>query len=106
MENTIENKTKFFAVYWGQKVLNGRSNAIPNREVSKFDYLLLKNPFNFDSNSEDAKEGIEYFKKIKIDHNNDDNICTVDFLRSKGYALPYMGINIEKLLEYGWIKLV
>jgi len=29
-----------------------------------------------------------------------------DFLRSKGYAMPWMGVSVEKLVEYGWIKLV
>ena len=28
-----------------------------------------------------------------------------DYLRSKGYALPYMGLSVEKQIEYGWIKL-
>lgn len=28
-----------------------------------------------------------------------------DFLRSKGYSLPWMGLSVEKLIEYGWIKL-
>lgn len=28
-----------------------------------------------------------------------------DYLRSKGYALPWMGLSVEKLQEYGWIKL-
>lgn len=28
-----------------------------------------------------------------------------DYLRSKGYALPYMGLSVETMVEYGWIKL-
>lgn len=28
-----------------------------------------------------------------------------DYLRSKGYALPWMGIKIEELIDYGWVKL-
>lgn len=28
-----------------------------------------------------------------------------DFLRSKGYAIPYMGLSVEKLVEYGWVVL-
>jgi len=27
------------------------------------------------------------------------------YLQSKGYALPYMGLSVEQLIEYGWIKL-
>lgn len=29
----------------------------------------------------------------------------VDYLRSKGYALPYMNLSVQQLEEYGWIKL-
>jgi hypothetical protein len=28
-----------------------------------------------------------------------------DYLRSKGYALPWMDLSVEDLVEYGWIKL-
>lgn len=29
-----------------------------------------------------------------------------DFLRSRGYALPYLNLSVEQLIEYGWIVLV
>lgn len=32
-------------------------------------------------------------------------IDTADYLRSKGFALPYMGLSVETMVEYGWIKL-
>lgn len=28
-----------------------------------------------------------------------------DYLRIKGYALPWMGLGVEQLIEYGWVKL-
>lgn len=28
-----------------------------------------------------------------------------DYLRSRGYALPWMGLSVEELIEAGWIKL-
>ncbi|KAA0126417.1 hypothetical protein FY557_17350 [Chryseobacterium sp. SN22] len=28
-----------------------------------------------------------------------------DYLRSKGYALPWMGLSVKRLEEYGWIKI-
>ncbi len=28
-----------------------------------------------------------------------------DFLRSKGYALPWMGLSVEELVKRGWIRL-
>lgn len=30
----------------------------------------------------------------------------IDFLRSKGYAVPFMGASVEELVEWGWVKLV
>ena len=29
-----------------------------------------------------------------------------DYLRSKGYALPWMGLSVEDIVEAGWIKLI
>lgn len=28
-----------------------------------------------------------------------------DYLRSRGYALPYMGVSPDTLVEWGWVKL-
>ena|SRR5690606_12753456 len=28
-----------------------------------------------------------------------------DYLRSKGYALPWMGMSVEDLVSYGWVKI-
>jgi hypothetical protein len=32
-------------------------------------------------------------------------IAIVDFLRSKSYALPWNGISVKEMIEWGWIKL-
>jgi hypothetical protein len=32
-------------------------------------------------------------------------IYASDYLRSKGYALPWMGLSVEDMVEAGWIKL-
>jgi len=29
----------------------------------------------------------------------------LDYLRSKGYALPWMNVSVDQQIEYGWIKL-
>lgn len=29
----------------------------------------------------------------------------IDFLRSRGYALPWMGISVEEMVKAGWVKL-
>ena len=122
MENTLENKEKFVAQYWGQKVGmvfdtdwdKHLSYGIgTNCLVYQVDYLELK-PLSSISD-EDA---IEVSKLcVNGDDKRIENIKVYariyalqsalinDFLRSRGYALPWMGLSVEKLIKYGWIKL-
>ncbi|MCT4086648.1 hypothetical protein HZP82_04560 [Elizabethkingia anophelis] len=127
MENNLENKAKFFAKYWGISVVS-RPHAHKTWRVGKdisihsiivhFDtygyYLELKS-IN-DISDEDAEElgGLlgwkhpqEYRKHFLENHTHGDSLeqFEVDFLREKGYALPWMGLSVEKLIEYGWVKL-
>lgn len=138
MTNTIENKAKFFALYWGQKL------HISHGETYKIDYDSFISAWDTDPDDyleltplsqisdEDAficatikiggamnfinckvKRNDKYGIWVKLNRENgskefylDFNIPEVyDYLRSEGYALPYMGLSIEKLVEYGWIKL-
>jgi len=32
-------------------------------------------------------------------------IAIVDYLRSKGYAVPFLSMSVEVMVDYGWIKL-
>lgn len=38
-------------------------------------------------------------------HNSTDILHGFDYLRSKGYALPWMGYTVEQLISFGWLKL-
>jgi hypothetical protein len=120
MENRLENKAKFFAQYYGQKVLRNRllNDQIPPAPVgmfqlteSEYQYLELKSIseivdddflevmwkiFPFQPRSSFKKGG------IYMDHLN---VNQCDYLRSKGYALPFMEVSVEKLVEYGWVRL-
>ncbi|MGN0003343.1 MAG: hypothetical protein ACI35V_07905 [Sphingobacterium composti] len=131
MENTLENKAKFFALYFGIHCL--RHEELPNipalpitnidlcRPGLEAEYLELK-PLPSISD-EDA---IEVAKVMKVDiydqlkeqiityihgciaHFNckgDMSFRISDFLRSKGYALPWMGLSVEELVNIGWVKL-
>lgn len=144
MQNTIENKAKFFALYWGQEILYVDSyNKIKHIDSFWLDELineshLLLTPLSQISD-EDAIEvakilgnaengssiewdcGGESFDFIgdycgtvyydgEIDYNENEQVSLLilqayDYLRSKGYALPYMGLSVDKLIEYGWVKL-
>ena len=144
-QNTLENKARFFAQYFGQHVLYFTSdflrkiNNLTLDSVENDDYLELK-PLSHISD-EDVIQGITYLYNItrealgeilEIKHYfTFSSITTIeigcnfktsrsihhwsgtkkigsfeaDYFRSKGYALPYMDLSVEDLVEYGWVKL-
>ena len=120
-ENTLENKARFFAQYWGQHVLYFSSDFLRKIDnltldsIENDDFLELK-PLSQISD-EDAIEISKFYPSFGSDIRNavkelfqewnvlELSIETGDFLRSKGYALPYMDLSVEDLIEYGWIKL-
>lgn len=138
MENTLENRLKFYAQHLGQNIIidsdcfrseNGNdiihtklvSVSLKGIEcdgwipVTEHTALELK-PLSLITD-EDYKK-VFRSEIMNPEHPSDDieldgriggiklsDITTADFLRSKGYSLPWMGLSIEKLQEYGWIKL-
>jgi len=159
MENTIENKAKFFALYWGQPIFkyygkhttgekfaldfknfgalhNGFLELKPLSQITDEDAIELSKiiaPDLFMSAGNDNKHFIDRrfepawitvrhrrkIQSVDIDFDGYTCICNeeeeylrnpyahsgIDFLRSKGYALPWNGITVEKMIEYNWIKL-
>lgn len=165
MENTIENKAKFFALYWGQEVVKDSLNnsdkcsvefslsegihiegyleltplsQISDEDAAEIAMLLVQwNPSMSRLKPGDIivigrKDGDHVWDKIVLEfkgsfkytikyRDNDwvgwidgNSRCewtlwnhsqVTDYLRSKGYALPYMGLSVEKLIEYNWVKL-
>ena len=154
-ENTLENKAKFFAQYWGQHVLYFTSDFLRKIDnltldsIENDDYLELKplsqisdedainvaklvSPMLFEGR---GKNGGHYIDKSEtwwysVKHNGktlmvdidldgyifeydeveeykrpSHSLIGTDYLRSKAYALPYMDLSLEDLVEYGWIKL-
>lgn len=146
-ENTLENKRKFFAQYWGQKILLHVIDVddillLLNNEIDNDvkNWLLYLTPlsqitdedaiqgimFTYNKTYEDLGEILEVkhyntFSSIKttragenfktsrsIHHWNGDRKIgskECDYFRSKGYALPWMDLSVEDLVEYGWVKL-
>ncbi|TDO21917.1 hypothetical protein [Pedobacter duraquae] len=175
MENTLENKAKFFAQYFAQVVYNNRNYPEEKTQkldstlmsyTDKYDFLTLKtllsiadedlihvarlaherpghdfkvtrNKDIFYVQTDYDRVGINYFISMmpryasvcatmnfakykdegfksytinigKVNLSSERPIAyiaIVDYLRSKGYALPWMGLSVEKQIEYGWIKL-
>lgn len=105
MENTLENKAKFFGNYLGQEIAFDKAgfkalvyDAIKPSWIESF-YLELK-PLSHITDEDAINLGYGYVSHLKS--NLDRNI---DQLRNLGYALPWMDLSVEDLIEYGWIKL-
>lgn len=140
MENTLENKAKFFAQYWGQNVLTrphcGGKKWILGDEVSiqsalskqgyDYQYFLELKPlssitdedlekisFNFPEGTKDIEfdflpDNYKFHWKAKKGIKVKEGFLALkdfDYLRSKGYALPWLGLSVEKQIAYGWVKL-
>ena len=144
MKNTLENKTRFFAQYWGQHLIIMGSflriiDHVTLCNIENDDILELK-PLSQISD-EDVIQGIIYLYNmtrealgeiLEIKHYDTfSSITTIgigcnfktsrsihhwrgtkkigsveaDYFRSKGYALHYMDLSVEDLIDYGWIKL-
>lgn len=131
-ELTIENKQKFFALHFGQEVhalkmskkdVVSTVDEISFRKDISEDYLYL-NPLS-SITDEDAKRlavieadfrtsdvfkrGRQLANSVEDCQYSVGNFKTVmlitDYLRSKGYALPWMGLSVDEMVQAGWIKL-
>lgn len=150
MENTLENRFRFYAQYWGVDCfMFYETHPCTNIVDSKFlfegeddekTYLVLKplstisdedaiyvakiieptwkspvityndskcvsigrNRPNYGHTIDLYSDGTLY---CEYKYDSDCFLMAYDYLRSKGYALPYMGLSVEKIIEYGWIKL-
>lgn len=139
IENTLENKAKFFFIYYGQRIWryphsNGvttllyiDANTVHDKiyvgfrghlelrslsSITDEDAIELVKTHGYIENQLTEENGRSlvnsiikgtdmpffYIKKEKFGH-------TIDYLRSRGYALPYMGASVETMVEWGWIKL-
>ena len=121
-------KCRFFVQYWGQNynLDNGTIKWEVNHRAFPLDEtatLLLK-PLS-KITGEDALNAIKIFKVYRkkdgvfiTEHCPIENIKLVfldipiwrldvaDYLRSKGYALPFMEYSVDDLVSFGWVQLV
>jgi hypothetical protein len=118
---TVEAKARFFALYWGQEVLKA---SVYTHEVSaaynlkhKSFYLSLK-PLSSITGVDTFEIGriLQVYPEDVVPWLNGDSVHedfqsaftfqhAIDYLRSRGYALPFMGWSVEQMVEAGWIKL-
>lgn len=128
MENTLENKAKFFAQYWMQDVLFIRDEhdlALWNVQIYTDqidDWHLLLTPLSSITDEDATALGRIFGYRIDRPDSaglgkimalgiRDQSLCSsglikgYQYLQSKGYALPYMGLSVEELVNRGWVKL-
>lgn len=120
MELTNELKARFFALYLGQKVfykvisqeiisvvkpvdlcyVKGWVFLRPLSSITEEEALELADiDFEHPPNEPKVKWVNEYIEHI-IEYRN-----SSDYLRSKGFALPFMGIEVEQWVDLGVVKL-
>jgi len=100
-----EERAKFFNLYHGQKVLyiGGEGKVALGYggwNLHHPDFFLELTPLTMVTE--------EHYIQVKLMEESktiNELIFAVDFLRYKGYALPWMGISVEEQVSRGWIKL-
>ena len=118
-----ESKARFFALYWNQLVMrcegdNFLITNIPERwstahwleltslqDITDEDAIevvkIVRPAIPYILNPKNARPFCEGYLSI----DNGISSLVADYLRSCGYALPYMGLSVEEMIEAGWIKL-
>jgi hypothetical protein len=125
VEINNENKAKFLDLYVGQESDNSsptysKISRSLNDMVSLGigDYAVKLKPLS--SISDEDKEIVTKYHNTNLVKINDFggfepwddgdfilwNGNQIDYLRSKGYALPWMGLSVNKMVEAGWIKII
>lgn len=125
--NTKENKSRFFAQYWGQYLMFMPNNTDKLKVIDwfRFDDCYLELIPLSEIKEEDIKficlniAGVEETKYYKFESEErkdfileivsdfeSTHIVIVDYLRSKGYAIPFMNFSVEDLVEMNWVKLL
>lgn len=123
-ENTLENKAKFEALYFGQRICgtidnchkwyangNSREGQIlwlkPLSEITDEDAIhLAKNEWGdaFDDISKATNPTT--WGKWSVSSKNTSTLSreASDYLRSKGYNVGYLDLTPEDIIDYGWAK--
>jgi hypothetical protein len=97
-----ENKAKFFALYWGQEILSDGNDIGTNvGDCDEKMFLLLKPLLSISGEDKEHAFWLSPYEK-QVTH----YVYNVDYLRLKGYALPWMGLSVEEMVKAGWIKLI
>ena len=121
-------KGKFFAHYWGVKCMYvggvGLATVGEGGWNLKHPDFFLELKLITGLNDEDYKYIVcnlcntteDNFKKFSSDYNKqrtinaisdfqNTDVRIIDFLRSKGYLVPFMNYSIDDLISFGWCRI-
>lgn len=119
---TQDEKVSYLAAHWGQKVLFeiASEKIVENypeywactEKIFEMQYLELT-PLSDITDEDLAAITVcipEYITENGYFNPYDQKfhywvLPASDYLRSKGYALPWMGYSVEQLISFGWLKL-
>jgi len=97
-------KERFFAQYWGVECAYFGFCLSPVKvKASIFDsieYLELKHWKSMD------REDMRIRNQIWNEELEHREIFVTEFLRSRGYLVPFMGMSEDDLIEEGWVKII
>ena len=119
--NETAVKCRFFAQYYGTETFCGGDNHIitnvewytisdesypnPHLKLKPLSKITNEDAISMyrglERNYESANQFLEDYKSIGFLEQSE-----VDFLRSKGYAVPFMGYSVDDLVKIGWVQLV
>lgn len=122
-----EIREKIFALYWGQTILIYDDTEYPfnvlGHTIEIRDSYLFLTPLHLITDEDAIEVGKmleyagkitrwqrEYYVEIGKDYIEDSGhncykLRITDFLRSRGYALPYLNFSVDDLVESGIYKL-
>lgn len=122
-EINSENKAKFFAQYMFQRVLMWHEKSIQYSvdgsdldivSTKRNEYILELKPLSSitDEDSEVFRlimhwpaKGNSVAQTIVLLNDQMFPAIAIDFLRSKGYAVSWMGLSVNEMVRVGWVKL-
>lgn len=117
---SLNDKMAFFAQYYNQQILRSmlpeQSGYLSKVDPGKFPipHLILNSKLELKDIAnialEDLKiiEDMQYVNILEVFEGKLQLLPAnvMDYLRSKGYALPYLDYTLEEMVEYFWIKIV
>lgn len=117
---SLTDKMIFFAQYYDQQILRSmmpeQSGYLGKVDPGKFNvaHLILNSKLELKDIANIAPEDLKVIEDMQYVnilgmfegklHLLPANV--MDYLRSKGYALPFRDYTLEEMVEYFWIKIV